>query len=428
MAKKHFNISERHIAQQLNYLKNTGQYRVIPEPCHQVISQQASPNPTLLNLSSNDYLGLSLDTTLQQVFINQYSEYPKFGSTSSRLLTGNDEQAILLEQELQQWYQNACQQNQNINIHSNTYGNAHHTNQKQPIDGDVYNNHDKTALLFNSGYHANLGILPALTKLPIKTVILADKLVHASMIDGLKLSSCDFFRYRHNDMNHLQSLITNLPDDIQRIIIVTESVFSMDGDVADLVYLTKLKKEDNRIELYVDEAHAIGVFGKTGLGLAEATGTLQDIDYLIGTFGKAFASMGAYILCSPLTKEWLINHMRPLIYSTSLPPITHAWTRFILNKMPNFQQKRQHVLTLAKELKSAIETLTQKPNPSLSPIVPYILGDNAKTIQKTEHLQSMGFYVLPIRPPTVPQNTARIRFVMNASLTNEQCHQLICQL
>ena len=395
-------------------LKATQQYRQLPNLQHHgqyVISE----GKTLLNIASNDYLGLGGDTELQNEFLSQLTllsvaQIPKMSATSSRLLTGNDAQLQALESELQEWYQTAIG--------------------KRDISAS------KSVLVLNSGYHANLGILPALTALPVKTLILADKLVHASIIDGLRLSQSklvSYRRYRHNDYEHLATFIEQAALDIERIIIVTESIFSMDGDRADLCQLVKLKASDARIELYVDEAHAIGVLGDTGLGLAEETQTLADIDYLVGTFGKAFASVGAYIMCDDVVKQWLINRMRPLIFSTALPPINHAWTRFILAKMPMLNNQRAHLAQLSTKLSQAIDPRyrvsqnTQHPHYE-SPIVPYILGGNASTLAKAQQLQAAGFYALPIRPPTVPTNTARIRLVMNAKLTDEDCEQLIQQL
>ncbi|WP_265087554.1 8-amino-7-oxononanoate synthase [Psychrobacter sp. NG254] len=395
-------------------LKDKQQYRKLPKIEHKgryVISD----SKTLLNIASNDYLGLGSAPELQTEFFNQLGQLtednlPKMSATSSRLLTGNDVQLDALETELQSWYQNVAD--------------------KQVLSTA------KSVLVFNSGYHANIGLLPALTSLPIHTLILADKLVHASIIDGLRLIQnklVTYRRYRHNDYEQLARLIEQADSTIERIIVVTESVFSMDGDRADLPKLVALKAKDARIELYVDEAHAIGVLGDTGLGLAEETHTLAEIDYLVGTFGKAFASMGAYIMCDDVVKQWLINTMRPLIYSTALPPINHAWTRFILAKMPTLTNERAHLAHLSIKVSQAIQ---QRHSTSsniqdivyASPIVPYILGDNADALAKAAQFQAAGFYALPIRPPTVPMNTARIRLVMNAQLTDEDCERLIQQL
>lgn len=398
----------------LTHLKSQQQYRHLPSLEHQG-RYVVHNGHTLLNIASNDYLGLGSDNELQAEFFKQLAQLPaaqlpKMSATSSRLLTGNDIQLQALESEMQEWYQHAvCQQGMSAS---------------------------KSVLLLNSGYHANIGILPALTTLPVSTLILADKLVHASIIDGLRLSQSklvSYRRYRHNDYEHLTKFIEQAGPTVERIIIVTESVFSMDGDRADLPQLVQLKAKDARIELYVDEAHAIGVLGETGLGLAEETQTLADIDYLVGTFGKAFASVGAYIMCDDVVKQWLINYMRPLIFSTALPPINHAWTRFILAKMPTLSDQRNHLAQLSIKLNQAINQLqhTAPSHQNLSyesPIVPYILGDNARTIAKAQQLQTAGFYALPIRPPTVPANTARIRLVMNAKLTSADCERLIQQL
>lgn len=397
----------------IEHLKTKQQLRALP-PLQKHGRHLTYEGKSLLNVSSNDYLGLGTDSDLQAAFFEQIhapssTAHAWLGATSSRLLTGNDEQLDQLECELADWYHIA-------------------TRADAPSK--------KTALIFNSGYHANLGILPALTALPVKTLIVADKLVHASMIDGIQLSlskHCQYRRYRHNDYAHLQALIDKADDDITRIIIVTESIFSMDGDRADLQRLVQMKAQDPRIELYVDEAHAVGVLGTTGLGLAEETQTLNDIDYLVGTFGKAFASVGAYILCDAPVKQWLINQMRPLIFSTALPPINHAWTRFVLAKMPHLTHARTHVAQLSLTLRQAIASKNEKQaDPSRlhyeSPIVPYILGDNGRAVAKAQALQAAGFFARAIRPPTVPVNTARIRLVMSAALSDTDIARLIACL
>lgn len=398
--------------QLLEILKSQQQYRSLSNLEHQG-SHVIINGKKLLNIASNDYLGLGADPELQTEFLNQIAQLdvtqiPRMSATSSRLLTGNDTQLQALEFELQKWYQAAVSRD------------------------DI----TKSALVFNSGYHANIGILPALTALPVNTLILADKLVHASIIDGLRLSQSKlvtYRRYRHNDYEHLAKFIEQADPSVERIIIVTESIFSMDGDRADLPKLVQLKARDCRIELYIDEAHAIGILGNTGLGLAEETHTLADIDYLVGTFGKAFASVGAYIMCNDVARQWLINYMRPLIFSTALPPINHAWTRFILAKMPKLTAQRAHLAQLSVRISQAIApqyrvSATTEDSVYHSPIVPYILGDNARTIAKAQQLQEAGFYALPIRPPTVPANSARIRLVMNAGLTDADCQQLMQQL
>ena len=375
--------------QQLEQLSAKNQYRSIPDLVHQgrYITRE---NRTMLNMSSNDYLGLASNENLRQSFLQQYGDnFPSFTSSSSRLLTGNFPIYTDLEQLIAQRFQR------------------------------------ESALLFNSGYHANLGILPALTT--TKSLILADKLVHASMIDGIRLSQCEFFRYRHNDYEHLKSLLEKNARKFDRTFIVTESVFSMDGDVADLNYLVQLKKQFPDTYLYVDEAHAIGVYGKNGLGIAERANVIADIDLLVGTFGKALASMGAYVVCDQILKECLINQMRPLIFSTALPPFNVAWTHFIFERLPQFSKERTHLEQLSLFLRQEVEHRTQI-MPSQTCIVPYILGENDATLAKAKALQEQGYYCLSIRPPTVPKGTSRIRLSLTADMTMDEVKQFVACL
>lgn len=375
--------------QQLEQLSAKNQYRSIPDLVHQgrYIMRE---NRKMLNISSNDYLGLASNENLRQSFLQQYADnFPSFTSSSSRLLTGNFPVYTDLEQFIAQRFQR------------------------------------ESALLFNSGYHANLGILPALTT--TKSLILADKLVHASMIDGIRLSQCEFFRYRHNDYEHLKSLLEKNAGKFDRTFIVTESVFSMDGDVADLNYLAQLKTQFPNTYLYVDEAHAIGVYGKNGLGIAEQANVIADIDLLVGTFGKALASMGAYVVCDQILKECLINQMRPLIFSTALPPFNVAWTHFIFERLPQFSKERTHLEQLSAFLRQEVEHRTQI-MPSQTCIVPYILGKNDATLAKAKDLQEQGYYCLPIRPPTVPKDTSRIRLSLTADMTMDEVKQFVACL
>ena len=375
--------------QQLEQLSAQNQYRSIPDLVHQgrYIMRE---NRKMLNMSSNDYLGLASNENLRQSFLQQYGDnFPSFTSSSSRLLTGNFPVYTDLEQLIAQRFQR------------------------------------ESALLFNSGYHANLGILPALTT--TKSLILADKLVHASMIDGIRLSQCEFFRYRHNDYEHLKSLLEKNAGKFDRTFIVTESVFSMDGDVADLNYLAQLKTQFPNTYLYVDEAHAIGVYGKNGLGIAEQANVIADIDLLVGTFGKALASMGAYVVCDQILKECLINQMRPLIFSTALPPFNVAWTHFIFERLPQFSKERTHLEQLSAFLRQEVEHRTQI-MPSQTCIVPYILGENDATLAKAKDLQEQGYYCLPIRPPTVPKDTSRIRLSLTADMTMDEVKQFVACL
>lgn len=377
-------------ADQLQQLKQKKQYRTLPQIRHEGKFIQQDGHK-MLNFSSNDYLGLAADNTLKQQFLAQMDwQHMALSSSSSRLLTGNFPVYAELEAFMAaQFQRQAC-------------------------------------LLFNSGYHANIGILPALADK--QTLILADKLVHASLIDGIRLSAADYQRYRHNDYVHLQQLLEKYHQQYQRIIIVTESVFSMDGDVADLAQLVVLKQQYSKVLLYVDEAHAIGVLGENGLGLAEQCGCLGQIDFLVGTFGKAIASMGAYLLCDQVIKAYLLNKMRPLIFSTALSPFIVEWTYFVMQRLASFKKQRTHLQQLSMQLRTEIQRLTELPMLSNTHIVPLILGENTATLTVAQHLQTSGFYCLPIRPPTVPKGGSRIRFSLTADMDHHEVTQLIEQL
>ena len=344
----------------------------------------------MLNLSSNDYLGLADARDLREEFLATLTPDTFLpSSSSSRLLTGNFEVYEELESELARRF------------------------------------HTEAALVFNSGYHANTGILPALCD--AHTLILADKLVHASLIDGIRLSGAKCIRFRHNDLNQLARLLQQHASEYDTLIVAVESIYSMDGDQADLRQLVQLKRSYPNLMLYVDEAHAFGVRGATGLGLAEEMGCMADIDLLVGTFGKAAASAGAYIVCSRLIRDYLVNRMRTFIFTTALPPVTIQWTLFILRRLEQMAPRREQLAHLSGLLR---QTLIEKglPCPSQSHIVPLLVGPSADTILRAEQLQRHGFYALPVRPPTVPEGTSRIRFSLTASLTEEEVRSLCREL
>ncbi|RSN78154.1 8-amino-7-oxononanoate synthase [Acinetobacter haemolyticus] len=376
-----------HYAEQLEQLKQQGNFRQF------TANQQQGKwitiqDRTMLNLASNDYLGLAADLSLREEFLDTLKiDRALFSSSSSRLLTGNFAEYEQFENSL-----------------SKAFGRA--------------------ALLFNSGYHMNIGILPALAD--SKTVILADKLVHASMIDGIRLSNAQYVRYRHNDLQHLEQLLQKYQQDeqVERIIVVTESIFSMDGDETDLAALTQLKQRFVKTMLYVDEAHAIGVRGEQGLGCAEQYGVLHQIDFLVGTFGKAIASIGGYIICDPIIRDYLINKMRPLIFSTALPPISMAWSDFIFNKVLNMQQQRQHLAEISHFLQQAVIAKGFS-SPSSSHIIPIIVGESNAAIEKARYVQQQGFYAMPVRPPTVPQNSSRLRISLTSMVQKAELEKLV---
>ena len=372
--------------QELQLLESTGNLRVLPQIEHHG-TEVIVKGERMLNLSSNDYLGLACREDLRTEFVSTLTgENFQPTSSSSRLLTGNYSAYDRLEKQM-----------------SDLFG-------------------TESALIFNSGYHANMGILPAVCN--AQTLILADKLVHASIIDGIRLTSAKCIRFRHNHYEQLARLLEEHHTAYEEIIIVTESIFSMDGDKADLKELVRLKKLYPNVLLYVDEAHAFGVCGEKGLGLAEEENCIDDIDFLVGTFGKALASAGAYIVCKKVLREYLVNKMRTLIFTTALPPVCLSWTSFLLERLPNFKAERNHLRFISQMLKDSL-IANGYTCPSDSHILPMIIGESSKAIQVAKSIQRKGFYALPVRPPTVPEGTSRIRFSLSAALTIAEIERLI---
>ena len=328
----------------------------------------------LLNLSSNNYLGLADNRRITEEFMKTVGGKYSFGSASARLLTGS----LPVYKEL------------------------------EDLLATLYNK--EATLLYNSGYHANVGISSSIAQKD--DVIFSDKLNHASIIDGMQLSQGKFFRYQHNDMQSLEKLLERERKNYKNAIIITESVFSMDGDIADLKTIIELKKKYNCI-LIIDEAHAFGVFGEKGLGVAEKLGVIDDIDLLVGTFGKAAGSMGAFVTGKKVLIDFLINKSRSFIFSTALPPINIAFTKWIIeNKFPHTFEKRQNMLNIAKKMGSE------------SHIIPVIIGDNQKTVDMCNILYENGYFTLPIRPPTVPEGTSRIRISLTTEITEKDLENL----
>ncbi len=345
-------------------------------------------NKQYLNLSSNDYLGISEDAVLWNNFIkNRVLNNKSFlgSNTSSRLLTGNSKHYTKLENYL----------------------------------AELYNS--EAALVFNSGYHANIGILPAITT--NNDLIIDDKLVHASIIDGIRLSNATNIFYEHNNFEHLDKILSENRHLYKNVFIVTESVFSMDGDLTDLLTLVKIKEKYNTF-LYVDEAHAIGTFGKLGLGLSEELNVISKIDFIIGTFGKAIASQGAFVICNNIFRNYLINKMRSLIFTTALPPIALEWTYFVLKKASKMSIERSNLKNISEYFRNKISELGFKTNGS-SQIIPLIVGKNKNCIKLSELLQNKGFFILPVRPPTVPEGTSRLRFSLTANIELNEIKNII---
>ena len=270
------------------------------------------------------------------------------------------------------------------------------------------------SLLYNSGYHANTGLIPSIAT--GNTLILADRLVHASIIDGIVLSRAPFTRFRHNDFDHLEQLLADKASSYDNVLVIVESIYSMDGDSADIERLIQLKRAYPNVLLYVDEAHAFGVLGPKGLGLSAASSAPAEIDVIVGTFGKAAASTGAFAITGLDMHDYLVNTSRSFIFSTAIPPMNAAWTRFTLGNLLQKDNRREHLARLGVQLSQVLSKYSATPvHPSH--IQPLIIGDAHKAVELSRQLLTRyGIKALPIRKPTVPAGTERLRFSLSADM------------
>jgi 8-amino-7-oxononanoate synthase len=281
----------------------------------------------------------------------------------------------------------------------------------------------KFGMLYNSGFMANQALVK---NLPGKNdLILVDKLIHHSIAQALNRGSAKFKRYNHVDLSHLEELLSININKYDTIFVFTESIFSMEGDYPDLKDLVQLKKKYPFI-LILDEAHGTGVLGKTGAGLAEETGTINDVDIIMGTFGKSLAGMGAYVLTNLLpTIEFLTNKAGEYIYSTFIPPFQTGVAMATIDIIRNAEDKRKSLKTISLWLRNTLSEYIDVQTSCNSPIIPIILGDSASTLKLQSLFLSKGIIVGAVRPPTVPFDSSRIRVSLNSELSKEKLKPLI---
>ena len=333
-----------------------------------------------LNCSSNDYLGIATDKDLKKEFFESLDlNSIEISSSSSRLLSGNFEIFEKVEKQLAELFGKPA------------------------------------ALYFSSGYHMNAGFFPAVYGKG--DLIVADKLVHASIIDGIMLSKADYLRYRHLDYDQLEEMLEKDREKYENCVIVTESVFSMDGDIANLEKIVEIAKKYN-CETYVDEAHAVGCFGEKGAGICEEE-NLTQLDFIAGTVGKGLGGIGAFIACESVVRDYLINRCRSFIFTTALPPINLEWTSFVLSKLQWLNDRREKLREKHQLLRKLLQDkgLETKGN---SQIVPVIIGEDEKTLKIADKLLANGIFAPAIRPPTVRKGTSRLRFSLTADFSLEQ--------
>lgn len=369
--------------QNQNLLRSLRTWQTAPSPL--LTSLQ---NESYINFSSNDYLGLSQHSTLKEAAIKA-TQNSGTGATASRLVCGTFDCHRELEQRIAAL--------------------------KESDDARVFAN----------GYCTAMGTITALVGKG-DTIIL-DKLSHACLIDASKLSGAQVRVFPHNNLDRLESILrtTREKSAKARILVITESVFSMDGDCCPLLEIIALKNK-YEASLLLDEAHALGVLGERGLGLAEQLGVQQDVDLQMGTLGKAAGSAGGYLAANQTIIDLLTNKARSFIYSTAPPPAQIAASLAALNLIVS--EEGAKLRTRLFENANAVAI----PSPErLSPIIPLILGENEKALQASEKLSAKGLLVPAIRFPTVPKGTARLRITVSAAHTEEhlqKLNQILCEI
>jgi len=331
-----------------------------------------------LNFTSNDYLGLANHPKVKEALIAGVKKYGA-GSGASHLISGHQTPHHELELAMADFFKA-----------------------------------DK-ALLFSSGFMANLGLIDTLAERG--SLIIQDKLNHASILDAARLSRAGLKRYRHNDMGELENLLVK--NKAKEKLLVSDSVFSMDGDVAKIKSLVSLAKQYSSA-LILDEAHGFGVLGENGRGAVFAAGKLEDKPIIMATLGKALGTYGAIVAGPADLVEYLVQKARTYTYTTSLPPALAHASLTALELLKNADDKRAHLLNIIQRFKANMRNINVRLMDSKTPIQPLIVGRNSLAIKLAEKLYERNILVQAIRPPTVPENSARLRFTFSANHTLDE--------
>ena len=348
-------------------------------------------NKILLNFSSNDYLGLSQNKYLKSETVKLIKKYG-IGSGSSRLVSGN------------------------YDLHEET----------ESILAKKKNSED--SLIFSTGYLANYSVLSTIFNSDIfkkSPIVFSDKLNHQCIYEACKSKKIHFLRFQHNNLNHLEDLLKQNKNKSNPKFILSESIFSMEGDIADIEGLILLKKKYNTF-LFLDEAHATGVCGKNGFGLSVKFS--KDIDCVTGTFSKAFGSFGAYVACSKKLKIFLINNCPSFIYSTALPFSLLGSILSAIKIVSKLEKQRQNLRKNSLFFRRSLKHIGFNIGNSQTHIVPIIIGEPNKTILISNKLENKGLYLAPIRPPSVPPKSSRLRISLSSLHKLNHLNKLIKEL
>jgi glycine C-acetyltransferase len=369
---------------ELEALKRGGLYRTLRRVDGEQAAEIVLDGRAVLNFSSNNYLGLATHPALKKAAQDAIERYG-CGSAASRLISGNTALYDELEAKIARL-------------------------KSAPA-----------ALVFNSGYQANAGILPALAG--AGDVIFSDALNHASLIDGCRLARAETIVYPHGDVPFLEDALKKAPARGRKLI-VTETIFSMDGDEAPLAEIVELAERHGAMVM-VDEAHATGVYGPNGAGVAAQLGVADRIAIQMGTLGKALGGFGAYVACAEPLRELLVNRCRSFIFTTALPPPVLAAASAAVDILYAEPQRRLALWHNVRALREGLRALGFTIGASESQIMPIIIGGAEKCMALSARLLEKGVFVQGIRPPTVAEGTSRLRITAMATHTHEQLHRAL---
>lgn len=367
------------LKKKIEELKEDGVYRELPVnygPCDNRINLNGK---NVVNLSSNNYLGLANHPRVKKAAIDAVNKYGA-GAGAVRTIVGNQDILEELEVTLAEFKK------------------------------------EEAVMCFQSGLNCNIGTIQAIVEKG--DLIISDELNHASIIDGVRLSRADKAIYRHSDMDHLEEILKEKRADYNQVLIITDGVFSMDGDLAKLPEIVDLAEQYDAMT-YVDDAHGSGVLGESGRGTVDHFHLHGRVDFIIGTLSKAIGVVGGYVASKKETKTWLSHRARPLLFSTALPPAATAAARESVLMLMESEEYTDKLWDNARYFKEKLSKLGFDTGHSETPITPVIIGSEAKTMEFSRALLEKGVYVSGIVFPTVPKNTGRLRCMISASHTRE---------
>jgi len=373
------------LKEKIEELKEDGIYRELPVLETPNEAEITLNGKKVINLSSNNYLGFANHPRMKKAAVEAVEKYG-VGAGAVRTIVGNMDLHEELEKKLAEFKK------------------------------------EEAAFIYQSGFNANAGTIQAITEKG--DLIISDELNHASIIDGVRLSRADKAIYKHSDMEDLESILKERRDDYKNVLIITDGVFSMDGDLAKLPEIVELAEKYEAMT-YVDDAHGSGVLGKSGRGTVDHFGLHGRVDFVMGTLSKGIGVIGGYVAGSKTMYEWLSHRARPVLFSTSLPPAVVAPIHEAINMLMESEEYTDKLWENARYFKEKLGKLGFDTGNSETPITPVIIGDEAETMEFSKELLKNGVFVSAIIFPTVPKGTGRVRCMVTASHTKEQLDKAV---